>query len=55
MRAFLWQFCLDEHGYVVAMEWVFVASILTLGSAIGLLAMRQVEEKPVDCPPSLVR
>jgi len=41
MRKMLAQFWRDECGAVVAGEWVFVATILVLGSITGLVAVRQ--------------
>jgi Flp pilus assembly pilin Flp len=40
MRASLARFCRDERGCLAAMEWTFVASLLTLGAIAGLLAMQ---------------
>ncbi len=36
----------DERGCLPAMEWVFVASILTLGAIAGLLALQHAGELP---------
>jgi Flp pilus assembly pilin Flp len=46
----------DEDGCVLAVEWVFVASILTLGGIAGLLALSNAVDPPsVDLPAPLVR
>ncbi len=39
MRRLLRDFCKDESG-AAGIEWAFVASILVLGSVVGLLAVR---------------
>ncbi len=39
LRRLLRDFCRNESG-AAGTEWAFVASILVLGSVVGLLAMR---------------
>ena len=39
LRHLLRDFCMNESG-AVGTEWAFVASILVLGSVVGLLAVR---------------
>jgi Flp pilus assembly pilin Flp len=34
------QFCRDEDGFVMATEWVVIATILMLGAAAGLVTAR---------------
>jgi hypothetical protein len=41
MLAFIERFCLDERGCLLASEWAIMASILTLGTVLGLLAIHQ--------------
>jgi Flp pilus assembly pilin Flp len=41
MRNLLVQLWDDESGALIAAEWVFVATILVLGSITGLVAVRQ--------------
>ena len=55
MRAYFCDFCRDERGSVLATEWVFVASILTLGTIAGLLALQATNEKAPDWPTALTR
>jgi len=56
MRELLWNFWRDERGCVLAMEWVFVASILTLGAIAGLLVMHHAEDADAaDWPAALTR
>ncbi len=40
MRKILGRFWRNERGCVPATEWMIVASLLTLGSIAGLLAMQ---------------
>jgi hypothetical protein len=44
MWKLLCEFQRDERGCVPAMEWVLVASILTLGVMAAMLAMQHAEE-----------
>lgn len=44
MWKLLCEFHGEERGCLLAMEWVFVVSILTLGALAGLLAMQHAEE-----------
>jgi hypothetical protein len=44
MRKLLRRFWREERGCVVAMEWVFVASILTLSALAGLWAVQHAEQ-----------
>ncbi len=37
MRELLRKFWRSEDGFVLAMEWIYVASILTLGTIAGML------------------
>ena len=57
MRKLMWKFWRSEDGFVMAMEWIFVASILTLGTIAGmLLSMPQSEDgNPPDRPAALTR
>ena len=56
MRKLIRQFWHDDRGYVLATEWMLVASILTLGAIAGMLALRQCEETdPIDWPVALTR
>src|SRR6266849_3473241 len=41
MRNLLVKLWNDDGGALIAMEWVFVATILVLGSITGLIAVRQ--------------
>lgn len=41
MRRMLGAFWRDDRGYVPAMEWMLVASILTLGYVAALLAIHK--------------
>jgi hypothetical protein len=41
MRQFLSRLWNDDCGALLAVEWVFVATILVLGSITGLVAVRQ--------------
>jgi Flp pilus assembly pilin Flp len=41
MRRLLRKLWLDDHGALIATEWVFVATILVLGIITGLVAVRQ--------------
>jgi hypothetical protein len=57
MRKHLRKFFRGEEGFVLALEWVFVASILTLGTIAGmLLSMPHAEDgDPTDRPAALTR
>jgi hypothetical protein len=56
MRKLLRQLWRDDRGYVLVMEWVFVASILTLGTIAGMLAMQHSgDEDAPDWPAALTR
>jgi Flp pilus assembly pilin Flp len=56
MRTLLRNFWREEDGCVLAMEWVFVASILTLATLAGLLALRHAEDLgTADWPATLTR
>jgi hypothetical protein len=37
MQNLLWKFWHSEDGFVLAMEWIYVASILTLGTIAGMM------------------
>jgi hypothetical protein len=41
MRNLLAQFCSDERGVLIVSDWVFVATILVLGTVTGVVAVRQ--------------
>jgi hypothetical protein len=41
MRNMLARFWNDEGGTVIGSEWVFVATVLVLGTITGLVAVRQ--------------
>src|ERR1700692_2486731 len=41
MRSLLSRLWSDDHGALIATEWVFVATILVLGIITGLVAVRQ--------------
>jgi hypothetical protein len=41
MLNFLTRFWYDERGSLIVTEWVFVATILVLGTITGLVAVRQ--------------
>lgn len=52
----LCEFLRDERGCMLAMEWVFVASILTLGAVAGLLALHHAEEVgAIEMPAAVTR
>jgi hypothetical protein len=57
MRKLLRKFFRGEEGFVLALEWVFVASILTLGTIAGmLLSMPHAEDgDPTERPAALTR
>jgi hypothetical protein len=57
MRELLWKFWRSEDGFVLAMEWIYVASILTLGTIAGmLLTMPHGEDDgPPERPAALTR
>ena len=52
MRSFLRKFVGDERGYLPASEWALVASLLTLGTVLGLLALFNVWERETEPQPS---
>ena len=41
MRRLMQKLWSDDHGALIATEWVFVATILVLGAITGLVAVRQ--------------
>jgi Flp pilus assembly pilin Flp len=41
MRKLLSRLWKDDGGAIIAMEWIFVATILVLGAITGLVAVRQ--------------
>jgi len=41
MRKLMLRLCNDDCGALIATEWVFLATILVLGSITGLVAVRQ--------------
>jgi hypothetical protein len=41
MSSYILRLWNDDAGALIAVEWVFVATILTLGSITGLVAVRQ--------------
>jgi hypothetical protein len=41
MRNLMLKLWADDAGALIATEWVFVATILVLGSIVGLVAVRQ--------------
>ncbi len=41
MRSLMQKLWSDDHGALIATEWVFVATILILGIITGLVAVRQ--------------
>ena len=41
MRQLFWKLWKDDCGALIATEWVFVATILVLGSITGLVMVRQ--------------
>ncbi len=41
MRRLMQKLWSDDHGALIATEWVFVATILILGIITGLIAVRQ--------------
>lgn len=56
MSKLLRQFWREERGCVVAMEWVFVASILTLGALAGLWAAQYADRTgEIERPAALTR
>ena len=55
MRKLLCDLWRDESGCVPAMEWMLVASILTLGIVVGALALHQADERDDEEPAALVR
>ncbi|HWG41987.1 MAG TPA: hypothetical protein VN688_04315 [Gemmataceae bacterium] len=56
MLKLLRDFWHDDRGCVLAIEWVFVASILTLAAIAGFMAMRYSDDTgSVDRPPALLR
>ena len=50
MRRLMQKLWSDDHGALIATEWVFVATILVLGIITGLIAVRQavIGQVPVD-------
>jgi hypothetical protein len=53
MRQLLARFWREEDGFVVAGDLVFVATILILGAAFSVLALRaSLQEDVVDAIPS---
>ena len=55
MRKFLGELWHDDSGCVPAMEWMLVATILTLGVVVGTLAMHYADERADDEPVALIR
>lgn len=56
MRKLLRQLWRDDRGCVLVIEWVFVASILTLGTIAGMLAMQHLgDEDAPNWPAALTR
>jgi hypothetical protein len=55
MRKYLSKFWHDESGYVLAMEWIFVASLLSLGALAGMLALHHADDDHIDWPTALKR
>ena len=54
MWKLLREFRHDERGCLLAMEWVFVASILTLGAIAGLLALHRAADIGAVAKPAVV-
>jgi hypothetical protein len=52
MGKLLGNFWRDERGCVPAKEWIFVASILTLGTIAGMLALQYFEDSGEDASPA---
>lgn len=52
MRKLLGDFWRDERGCVPTTEWMFVASILTLGTIAGMLALQHYAAEFHDEPPA---
>jgi hypothetical protein len=51
MQHYLRRLWREDDGYILAMEWMLVASILTLGAIAGMLALHHFEaDEPIDCP-----
>ena len=55
MRKLLCDLWRDENGCVPAMEWMMVASILTLGIVVSALALHHADERDDEEPAALVR
>lgn len=55
MRKLMCELWRDESGCVPAMEWMLVASILTLGIVVGTLVMHHADERDDDDTSALVR
>jgi Flp pilus assembly pilin Flp len=55
MRKYLSKFWRDERGYVLAMEWIFVASLLSLGALAGMMALHHAGEERADWTITLTR
>jgi hypothetical protein len=52
MRKLLRKLWRDDRGYVLAMEWIYVSSILTLGTVAALVAFQHVEEEDTPSWPA---
>jgi hypothetical protein len=50
MHTLLWKFIGDERGFV-ATDWAVVASLLTMGTVLGLLALLQANELAAEPRP----
>jgi Flp pilus assembly pilin Flp len=52
MLANLWH---DDRGSVLAMEWIFVASLLTLATLATLYTLQAQDDAADDVPAALTR
>jgi hypothetical protein len=56
MRKYLSQLWHDDAGYVLAMEWIFVVSLLTLATVAGLVALHRAgDDCAADWPAAVTR
>jgi Flp pilus assembly pilin Flp len=56
MWKYLRDFWRDDRGCAAATYWMFVASILTLGSIAGISALHHlVDKRPDESPPTRTR
>jgi hypothetical protein len=55
MRTLLRKLWRDDRGYVLAIEWIYVSSILTLGAIAAMLAVQHCEEDTPSWPAALTR